>query len=147
MLGVPFAFHSREGGSGRALPTETKVESGTSRSKSGTTVDLSDSGKPTPSLHHFLGHTDVCTGCGRTYVRMCTCIFMCIYRHWRVFINKPNRIHEHKNLYPGTINGLSLLVFRQGWWLIFTCVQSGLIACLCTQQFVVRSTKMSGPIW
>ena len=36
--------HSREGGSGRALPTETKVESGTSQSKSGTSVNLSNSG-------------------------------------------------------------------------------------------------------
>ena len=32
-----------EGGSGRALPTETKVESGTSQSKSGTSVNLSNS--------------------------------------------------------------------------------------------------------
>ena len=30
----------------RALPTETKVESGTSQSKSGTSVNLSNSGKP-----------------------------------------------------------------------------------------------------
>ena len=34
-----------EGGSGRALPTETKVESGTSQSKSGTSVTLSHSGE------------------------------------------------------------------------------------------------------
>ena len=40
--------HSREGGSGRALPTETKVESGTSRTKSGTSADLSNGGKVEP---------------------------------------------------------------------------------------------------
>jgi len=37
--------HSGEGGSGRALPTETNVESGTSQSKSGTSVNLSNSGE------------------------------------------------------------------------------------------------------
>ena len=42
--------HSREGGSARALPTETEVESGTSQCKSGTSVDLSDSGNPIPFL-------------------------------------------------------------------------------------------------
>jgi len=31
---------------GRALPTKTKVESGTSQSKSGTSVNLSNSGEP-----------------------------------------------------------------------------------------------------
>ena len=35
--------HEEEGGL-RALPTETKVESGTSESKSGTSVNLSNSG-------------------------------------------------------------------------------------------------------
>ena len=33
----------------RALPTETKVESGTSQSKSGTSVNLSNSGNPSDS--------------------------------------------------------------------------------------------------
>ena len=45
---IPFASRAvhdhREGGSGRALPTETKVESGMSQSKSGTSVNLSNSG-------------------------------------------------------------------------------------------------------
>ena len=36
--------HSREGGSGRALPIETNVESGKFQSKSGTSVNSSDSG-------------------------------------------------------------------------------------------------------
>ena len=35
---------ARFGGGGRALPAETKVESGTSQSKSGTSVNLSNSG-------------------------------------------------------------------------------------------------------
>ena len=34
----------------RALPTETKVESGTSQSKSGTSVNLSNSGEPASPL-------------------------------------------------------------------------------------------------
>ena len=36
--------HSRVGGCGRALPTKTQVKSGTSQSKSGTSVHLSNSG-------------------------------------------------------------------------------------------------------
>ena len=36
--------YSREVGSGRALPTETKVEIGTSQSKSGTSVNLINRG-------------------------------------------------------------------------------------------------------
>jgi len=52
----------------RALPTETKVESGTSQSKSGTSVDFSNSGTP---------HGDTCqlqqSFVRRVYNYMCTC--------------------------------------------------------------------------
>jgi len=41
--------HSREGGSGKALPTETKVESGASQSKSELSTNLSNTGNGTYS--------------------------------------------------------------------------------------------------
>ena len=50
-LYVPIPFASRLRSPPRALPTETKVESGTSQSKSGTSVNLSNSGLPTLVLN------------------------------------------------------------------------------------------------
>ena len=47
-LNEPFPF-------ARALPTETKVESGTSQSKNGTSVNLSNSGKRKPVQRKHLG--------------------------------------------------------------------------------------------
>jgi len=44
------APHSREDGSGRALPTETNVESGTSQSKSGTSVNSGNNGDLTKQI-------------------------------------------------------------------------------------------------
>ena len=46
---------SREGGSGKGLPTETKVGNGTSQSKSGAFVNFSKSGIRTNNLRTHSG--------------------------------------------------------------------------------------------